>query len=167
MRYWWSQAYRAGWWARLTSEMRRPWAEGQGGKGLRVNPPLWREESAPPAFESRGVVNQSKVLTKPHTGKEKPHPSTSKPCITKWLRLEGLWPVGLQGYGLNRVNPKPPFGFGLTLITTTTTTTTTTATATTAAATTTTTTTSTITTISSSSSRRSSISYTTTTTTYY
>ena len=34
-----------------------------------------------------GERGQSKVLTKPHTGKEKPHPSTttegSKPCVTK------------------------------------------------------------------------------------
>jgi len=32
-------------------------------------------------------INQSNVLTKPHTGKETPHPSTttegSKPCVTK------------------------------------------------------------------------------------
>ena len=32
-------------------------------------------------------INQSKVLTKPHTGKEKPHPSTategSKSCVRK------------------------------------------------------------------------------------
>ena len=34
---------------------------------------------------------QSEVLTKPHTGKEMPHPSTtregSKPCVTKWRRV--------------------------------------------------------------------------------
>ena len=39
-------------------------------------------------------LNQSKVLTKPHTGKEKPHPSTategSTPCVTKCRRLGGL-----------------------------------------------------------------------------
>jgi len=35
-------------------------------------------------------INRSKVLAKPHTGKEKPHPSTategSKPCVTKCRR---------------------------------------------------------------------------------
>jgi len=39
-------------------------------------------------------INLSKVLTKPHTGKEKPHPSTttegSTPCVTKCRRLGGL-----------------------------------------------------------------------------
>jgi len=38
---------------------------------------LWREGEI--------SINQSKILTKPHTGKEKPHPSSttegSKPCI--------------------------------------------------------------------------------------
>ena len=40
------------------------------------------------------AINQSRFLTKPHTGKEKPHPSTategSKPCVTKCRRLGGL-----------------------------------------------------------------------------
>ena len=39
-------------------------------------------------------INHSKILTKPHTGKEKPHPSTategSNPCVTKCRRLGGL-----------------------------------------------------------------------------
>ena len=39
------------------------------------------------------TINPSKVLTKPHTGKEKPHPSTttegSKPCATKCRRPGG------------------------------------------------------------------------------
>ena len=39
-------------------------------------------------------IHQSKVLPKPHTGKEKPHPSTategSTPCVTKCRRLGGL-----------------------------------------------------------------------------
>jgi len=39
-------------------------------------------------------INQSKVLTTPHTDKEKPHPSTategSNPCDTKCSRLGGL-----------------------------------------------------------------------------
>ena len=42
----------------------------------------------------------SKVLTKPHTGKEKPHPSTatedSKLCVTKCRRLGGLSPQPLS-----------------------------------------------------------------------
>ena len=33
------------------------------------------------------AINQSKAITKPQTGNEKPHPSTtiggSKPCVTK------------------------------------------------------------------------------------
>jgi len=45
-------------------------------------------------------LTQSKVLTKPHTGMEKPDPSTategSKPCNTKCRRLGGL----------NRIDPK-------------------------------------------------------------
>jgi len=44
----------------------------------------WRVQTCP----------QSKVLIKPHTGKEKPHPSTAtegrKPCGTKCRRLGGL-----------------------------------------------------------------------------
>jgi len=41
-------------------------------------------------------INQSKVLTKLHTGKEKPHPNTtsegSKPCVTKCRRLgQAAW----------------------------------------------------------------------------
>jgi len=40
---------------------------------------------------THAYINQSKVLTKPHTGKEKPHPSTAtkggKLCVTKCRRL--------------------------------------------------------------------------------
>jgi len=43
-----------------------------------------------------GTINQSKS-SKSHTrAREKPHPSSttggSKPCVTKWRRLGGLWP---------------------------------------------------------------------------
>jgi len=51
--------------------------------------------SIPPRDTSPHLsINQSKVPTKPHTGKEKPHPSTategSKPCVTKCRRLGDL-----------------------------------------------------------------------------
>ena len=42
--------------------------------------------------EGSQSINQSKVLTKPHTGKDNPHPSTttegSKPCVTKCRNKE-------------------------------------------------------------------------------
>jgi len=45
-------------------------------------------------INSATSINQSKVLTKPHTGKDKPHPSTAtegcKPGVTKCRRLGGL-----------------------------------------------------------------------------
>jgi len=40
---------------------------------------------------NQSSIDQSKVITKPHTGKEKPHPSTAQraanlaPCVTRWL----------------------------------------------------------------------------------
>ena len=44
---------------------------------------------------NQSISNQSKVLTKPHTGKEKPHSSAttegSKPCVTKCRSLQP-WP---------------------------------------------------------------------------
>jgi len=61
----------------------------------RVCVPLRPPPPPPPPHKQSDSINQSKVvLTKPHTGREKPHPSTttegSKPCVTEVMQARRL-----------------------------------------------------------------------------